>query len=154
MKSETLLAIVQVIRTLLLIFAAIGTIFSIIGFLRMFQKWNKPGILSVISFTRGWFKYSGLKARIFYALSDGIIVVLTPIFYYIKAYGAVEELVVRGYLFYLDKAMLAKTAFWVVAEVIRLLSSVHISANLCRKNNQGKAWIASWILLPKLSKIV
>lgn len=79
MKSETLFHIVQFIRTLLPIFAAIGTISSSIGFWRMFQKWNKPGVLSLVPFVRGWVfgKDSPKKARLLYAVSDGIIVVLT-----------------------------------------------------------------------------
>lgn len=143
MKSETLFHIVQFIRTLLPIFAAIGTISSAIGFWRMFQKWNKPGVLSLVPFVRGWVfgKDSPKKARLLYAVSDGIIVVLTPIFYYIRAYGDVQEYVIRGFTFYVDNAMLVVTAIWAVAEVIRFLSSVHLSANLCKKAGRGKGWI-------------
>ena len=156
MKSETLYTIVQVIRTLLPIFAAIGTITSIIGFWKMFQKWNKPGYLSLLPFARGWIfgKDSPQTSRFIYALSDGLIVVLTPIFYYIRAYGEVQEVTVMGHLFYVDKAMLIVTAIWAVCEVARFLSSVHISANLCKKNKRGKGWVASWVLMPKLSKII
>ena len=156
MKSETLFHIVQFIRTLLPIFAAIGTISSAVGFWRIFQKWHKPGILSLIPFVRGWIfgKDSGKTARTLYAVSDGMIVVLTPIFYYIRAYGEVQEYVIGRFVFYVDRAMLIVTAIWAVAEVIRFFSSVHISANLCKKNHRGKAWTFSWVLLPKLSKIV
>ena len=89
MKSETLFNIAQLIRTLLPIFAAIGTISSAVGFWRIFRKWHKPGILSLVPFARGWVfgKDSGRTARTLYAFSDGVIVVLTPIFYYIRAYG-------------------------------------------------------------------
>ena len=89
-----------------------------------------------------------------YALSDGTIVVLTPIFYYIRAFGNVREYTVGRFVFYVDTAMLIVTAIWAVAEAVRFLSSVHISANLCKKNNRGKLWTLSWVLLPKLSKIV
>ena len=156
MEAETMYEIVQVIRTLLPIFAAIGTISSIIGFWKIFQKWNKPGILSVVPFIRGWIfgKDSPQNPRLIYALSDGMIEVLTPIFYYIRAYGNVEKVIVRGFVFYVDKKMLIITAIWAVCEVARFLSSVHISANLCKKNKRGKAWIASWVLMPKISKII
>ena len=156
MKSEILFNIVQFIRTLLPIFAAIGTISSAVGFWRIFRKWNKPGILSLIPFARGWIfgKDSNKTARMLYALSDGTIVVLTPIFYYIRAFGNVREYTVGRFVFYVDTAMLIVTAIWAVAEAVRFLSSVHISANLCKKNNRGKLWTLSWVLLPKLSKIV
>ena len=156
MKSETLFNIAQLIRTLLPIFAAIGTISSAVGFWRIFRKWHKPGILSLVPFARGWVfgKDSGRTARTLYAISDGVIVVLTPIFYYIRAYGELREYVIGRFVFYVDRAMLIVTAIWAMAEIVRFLSSVHISANLCKKNNRGKAWIFSWILLPKLSKII
>lgn len=63
------------------------------------------------------------------------------IFYYIRAYGDVQEYVIRGFTFYVDNAMLVVTAIWAVAEVIRFLSSVHLSANLCKKAGRGKGWI-------------
>ena len=156
MQSETMLHIVQVIRTLLPMFAAIGTISSAVGFWRIFRKWNKPGILSLIPFARGWIfgKDSPRRSRTLYAGSDGMIVVLTPIFYYIRANGTLREFAVGRFVFYVDTAMLIVTAIWAVAEVIRFLSSVHISANLCRKNHRGRGWVASWILLPKLTKIL
>ena len=68
--------------------------------------------------------------------------------------GELREYVIGRFVFYVDRAMLIVTAIWAVAEIVRFLSSVHISANLCKKNNRGKAWIFSWILLPKLSKII
>ena len=155
-KSETLFNIVQFIRTLLPIFAAIGTISSAVGFWRMFRKWDKPGYLSLIPFIRGWIfgKDSGNIARFLYAFSDGMIVVLTPIFYYIRIYGEVQEYVVGEFVFYVDRAMLIITAIWAVMEAIRFFSSIHISANLVKKNNRGKGWIVSWVLLPDFSKIV
>ena len=156
MKSETMYQIVQVIRTLLPVFAAIGTVSSAVGFWRIFRKWNKPGIYSVIPFVRGWIfgKDSGNVPRALYACSDGIIVVLTPIFYYIRAYGQVKEYTVGRFVFYVDTAMLIVTCIWAVAEVVRFLSSVHISANLVKKNRKGKVWVVSWVLLPKITKII
>lgn len=156
MRSEILFNIVQFIRTLLPIFAAIGTISSAVGFWRIFKKWKKPGILSLVPFARGWIfgKDSGKIPRTLYALSDGMIVVLTPVFYYIRAFGEVKEYSIGRFVFYVDTAMLIVTAIWAVAEIVRFLSSVHISANLCKKNNRGKGWIFSWVLLPKFSKIV
>ena len=155
MESGMLFQIVQIVRTLLPLFATIGTISSIVGFWRIFQKWNKPGMLSLIPFARGWIfgKDSGKTARTLYALSDGMIAVLTPIFYYIRIHGDLQEYPVGRFVFYVDRAMLIVTAIWAVAEVIRFLSSVHISANLCRKNHMGKAWIFSWVLFPMFAKI-
>ena len=118
MKSETLYNIAQFIRNLLPIFAAIGTISSAIGFWKMFQKWNKPGILSLVPFVRGWIfgKDSKKSARIFYSLSDGIILVLTPIYYYIRAYGDLKEYTIGKFVIYLDTPMLIVTVIWAVAE--------------------------------------
>ena len=156
MNSETIYKIVQLIRTLLPTFAAIGTVSSAVGFWRIFRKWNEPGIYSLIPFARGWIfgRDSGKTARMIYAGSDGLIVVLTPIFYYIRANGELREYTVGRFVFYLDTAMLIVTAIWAVAEAVRFLSSVHISANLCRENHRGKAWVISWVFLPKFSKII
>ena len=149
MGSETMYQIAQVIRTLLPVFAAIGTVSSAVGFWRMFRKWGEPGVLSLVPFARGWIfgRDSGRVARLLYAASDGMIVVLTPIFYYIRAFGDLQEFVVGRFTFYVDAPMLVVTAIWAVAEAVRFLSSVHISANLCKKNGRGIAWIVSWILL-------
>ena len=156
MRTETFYEIAQVIRTLLPVFAAIGTVSSAVGFWRIFSKWNVPGILSLVPFARGWVfgKDSPHTARGLYAFSDGMIVVLTPIFYYIRAYGKLSEYRIGGFVFYVDRAMLIVTAIWAVCEVVRFLSSVHIAANLCKKNNRGKGWVVSWVLLPKISKIL
>lgn len=156
MTSETMYNIVQFVRTLMPIFAAIGTVTSVIGFWKMFRKWGKPGVLSLLPFIRGWIfgKDSANTPRLIYAAADGMIVTLTPIFYYIRAYGDLQEYVVGGYTFYVDKAMLIVTAIWAVAEIARFFSSVHISANLCKKNRKGKGWTISWVLMPKLSKIL
>ena len=156
MNSETLYQIVQTIRTLLPVFAAIGTISSAVGFWKIFNKWGKPGVLSLLPFARGWIfgKDSETIPRSLYAISDGLIVVLTPIFYYIRANGKVEEVMIAGHLFYIDKAMLVVTVVWAICEGIRFLSSVHISANLCKKNERGKGWTISWVLMPKISKII
>ena len=156
MNSQIMYDIVQVIRTLMPIFAAIGTVSSAVGLWRMFKKWNTPGLFSLIPFVRGWVfgRDSGRVPRLLYAVSDGIIVVLTPIFYYIRAYGDVTEYVFHGFTFYVDTPMLIVTAIWAVCEVVRFMSSVHISANLCKKNNRGKGWIISWVLMPQISKIL
>ena len=156
MKSETMYQIVQVIRTLLPIFAAIGTISSAVGFWRIFKKWGKPGYLSLIPFVRGWIfgKDSPNIPRFLYSFSDGMIVVLTPIFYYIRAFGEVQEYTVGSFVFYVDHAMIIVMAIWAVMEIVRFVSSVHISANLVEKNNQKKGWVISWVLLPKITKII
>ena len=156
MNTETLYNIANIIRSLMPVFAAIGTVSSAVGFWRIFQKWHKPGILSIIPFARGWIfgKDSGRTARMLYAGSDGMILTLTPIFYYIRANGQLQEYNFHGFTFYMDKPMLIVTSIWAVAEVVRFLSSVHISANLCKKNNKGKVWVFSWVFLPKFSKIV
>ena len=67
---------------------------------------------SLLSFIRGWIfeKDSANTPRLIYAAADGMIVTLTPIFYYIWAYGDLQEYVVGGYTFYVDKAMLIVTA--------------------------------------------
>ena len=156
MNSQTIYNLVQLIRNLLPVFAAIGTISSAIGFWRIFQKWRAPGILSLVPFARGWVfgRDSGRTARFLYAFSDGLIFVLTPIFFYIRANGALREYTVWRFTFYVDTPMLIVTAIWAAAEVARFLSSVHITANLCKKNHRGKIWVASWILLPKLTKVL
>ena len=156
MNHEFMYHIAQVIRTLMPIFAAIGTVSSIIGLWRIFVKWNRPGILSVVPFARGWIfgKDSETKPRLIYSISDGVIMVLTPIFYWIRATGVLTEMKIGNFTFYVDKSMVVITIFWAVAEILRFLSSVHISAKLVRKNHQKKGWILSWILLPKLSKII
>ena len=56
--------------------------------------------------------------------------------------------------FYVDRSMIIITVVWAIAEIMRFCSSVHISANLVKKNGQKKRWILSWIFLPKFSKIV
>ena len=104
MTSETMYNIVQFVRTLMPIFAAIGTVTSVIGFWKMFRKWGKPGVLSLLPFVRGWIfgKDSANTPRLIYAAADGIIVTLTPIFYYIRAYGDLQEYAVGGFTFYVD----------------------------------------------------
>ena len=156
MKSELFYNITQLIRTLLPVFAAIGTITSAVGFWRIFNKWRINGIYSLIPFVRGWIfgKDSKIIPRIFYAVSDGIIVVLTPIFYYLRVYGNIEEYTIGKFVIYVDRAMLIVIIIWVLVELIRFFSSIHIAANLCKKNNRGKGWIFSWVLIPQFTKIV
>ena len=156
MNSQIMYNIVQVIRTLLPVFAAIGTISSAVGFWRMFRKWDTPGWFSLIPFLRGWVfgRDSSRLPRLLYAISDGMIVVLTPIFYYIRAYGDVTEYVFHGFTLYVDTPMLIVTAIWAVCEVVRFLSSVHITTKLCKKNDRGIGWVFTWILLPQVSKIL
>ena len=156
MSRETMYGIVQFIRTLLPVFAGIGTVSSVVGFWRMFRKWDKPGYLSLLPFARGYIfgKDSNMIPRLIYALSDGMILVMTPIFYYIRIYGKVEEVMIGNHVFFIDRAMIIITVFWAIFEVARFFSSVHVSTSLCRKNHRGKGWIVSWILMPKISKIV
>lgn len=155
-NSERMYAIAQFIRTLMPIMAAIGTVSSAIGLWRMFNKWHKPGILSLIPFARGWIfgRDSDIKPRLIYSISDGVILVLTPIFYWIRATGTLTEAHIWKFTFYVDRSMIIITVFWAIAEIMRFYSSVHISANLVKKNKQKKRWVLSWIFLPKFSKVV
>ena len=50
--------------------------------------------------------------------------------------------------------MMIITVIWAIAEIVKFLSSVHISANLCKKNNKGKGWVAVWIIFSKIAKII
>ena len=154
--SDTMYTIAQIIRTAMPIMAAIGTISSIVGFWRMFTKWGRPGYLSLLPFVRGWIfgKDSEKKPRLVYSISDGSIMVMTPIFYWIRAHGAVTPVTFHGFTFYVDKPMIIITVIWAIAEIARFSSSVFISANLVKKNNQKKGWILSWILFPKYTKII
>ena len=157
MDSDLFFRFAEIIRSLLPVFAAIGTVSSIVGFWKIFNKWGKPGYLSLLPFARGWIfgKDSPETARTIYAFSDGFIVVLTPIFYYLRANSASEPLFeFHGYTIYGDKPMMIITVIWAIAEIVKFLSSVHISANLCKKNNKGKRWIATWIVFPKIAKII
>ena len=156
MNAETMYKIAQVIRTLLPIFAAIGTVTSAVGFWKIFRKWGRPGWYSLLPFVRGWVfgKDSPKTARLLYAVSDGIIVVLTPIFYYIRATGELQAVSAHGFTFYIDRAMLFITVIWAIAEAVRFLSSIHISSNLVKKNDRGKGWAAFWVLFPKYAKII
>ena len=149
-------AIAQFIRTLMPIMAGIGTVSSVIGLWRIFSKWHQPGILSLLPFARGWVfgRDSERKPRLIYSISDGVILVLTPIFYWIRAHGELTEAHIGSFTFYVDRSMIIITVFWAIAEIMRFCSSVHISANLVKKNGQKKKWVLSWIFLPKLSKIV
>ena len=51
---DIIYVVTELIRTLIPIFGAVGTITSIIGFWRIFKKWNIPGIYSLIPFVRSW----------------------------------------------------------------------------------------------------
>jgi len=155
-NAERMYAIAQFIRTLMPIMAGIGTVSSVIGLWRMFNKWHQPGILSLLPFARGWIfgRDSERKPRLVYSISDGVILVLTPIFYWIRATGTLTETHIGNFTFYVDRSMIIITVIWAMAEIMRFCSSVHISANLVKKNGQKKRWVLSWIFLPKLSKIV
>ena len=146
----------QLLRTLLPVMAAIGTISSVAGLWRMFVKWGRPGALSLVPFARGWIfgKDSNALPRAVYSISDGAIMALTPIFYYIRAFGDLAAVTVGGFTFYVDGPMLAVTAIWAVAELVRFGTSVHVSSNLVKKHGQKKRWVLSWVLLPQLSQIV
>ena len=156
LNTERMYAIAQFIRTLMPIMAGIGTVSSVIGLWRMFNKWHQPGILSLLPFARGWVfgRDSEWKPRLIYSISDGVILVLTPIFYWIRAHGELTEANIGSFTFYVDRSMIIITVIWAIAEIVRFCSSVHISANLVKKNGQKKRWVLSWIFLPKLSKIV
>ena len=155
-STERMYVIAQFIRTLMPIMAGIGTVSSVIGLWRMFVKWHQPGVLSLLPFARGWIfgRDSDTKPRLVYSLSDGVILVLTPIFYWIRANGELTEAHFGSFTFYVDRSMIIITVIWAIAEIMRFCSSVHISANLVKKSGQKKRWILSWIFLPKLSKIV
>lgn len=155
-NTERMYTITQFIRTLMPIMAGIGTVSSVIGLWRMFVKWDQPGFLSLLPFARGWVfgRDSERKPRLIYSISDGVILVLTPIFYWIRATGTLTEAHIGSFKFYVDRSMIIITVFWAIAEIMRFFSSVHISANLVKKNGQKKRWVLSWIFLPKLSKIV
>lgn len=156
LNTEVMYNIAQFIRTLMPIMAAIGTISSIVGLWRIFVKWGKPGILSILPFARGWIfgKDSDRRPRLIYSFSDGMIMILTPIFYWIRACGELTPISVYGFTFYVDKSMVIITVIWAIAEILRFSSSVYISANLVKKSRQKKGWVLSWIFLPKLSKII
>ena len=155
-NSERMYAISQFIRTLMPIMAGIGTISSVVGLWKMFIRWHKPGVLSLLPFARGWIfgRDSATKPRIVYSVSDGVILVLTPIFYWIRANGVLTEAHIGNFTFYVDRSMIIITVIWAIAEILRFFSSLHIYANLVKKNGQKKRWILSWIFLPKFSKIV
>ncbi len=155
-NTERMYAIAQIVRTLMPIMAAIGTVTSVIGLWKIFRKWNQPGFLSLIPFARGWIfgRDSNKRPRLLYSISDGVILLLTPIFYWIRATGTLTEAHIGGFTFYVDRSMIIITVIWAIAEVTRFGSSVYISANLVKKNGQKKRWILSWVLLPKLSRIV
>ena len=155
-SSERMYAIAQFIRTLMPVMAGIGTVSSVIGLWRIFSKWHQPGILSLLPFARGWVfgRDSERIPRLIYSISDGVILVLTPIFYWIRAHGELTEAHAGSFTFYVDRSMIIITVFWAIAEIMRFCSSVHISENLVKKNGQKKRWVLSWIFLPKLSKIV
>lgn len=155
-NTERMYTITQFIRTLMPIMAGIGTVSSVIGLWRMFVKWDQPGFLSLLPFARGWVfgRDSERKPRLIYSISDGLILVLTPIFYWIRATGTLTEAHIGSFIFYVDRSMIIITVFWAIADIMRFFSSVHISANLVKKNGQKKRWVLSWIFFPKLSKIV
>ena len=155
-NSNVMLNITQFFRTITPILAAIGTISSTVGFWRIFQKWNKPGIYSIIPFIRGWIfsKDSSYITRMLYSFSDGFIVVLTPIFYWIRIYGNIEEVVIKDFTFYIDRAMIIVVVLWAIAEIVKFISYTIVAKNLCIKNNKKKRWIFSWIFLPKFTKII
>ncbi len=156
LNSERMYLIAQMIRTLLPIMAGIGTVSSVIGSWSMFVKWHKPGYLSLLPFARGWVfaKDSALTPRLMYSISDGIILVLTPIFYWIRANVQLTEMTVGNFTFYVDRPMIIITVIWAIMEVMRFGSSIFISANLVKKSGQKKRWVLSWVLFPKFSKIV
>ena len=156
MSPDTMYYIAQILRTAMPICAGIGTITSAAGLWQMFHKWGKPGWLSLVPFVRGWIfsKDSSTFMRAVYAISDGIILALTPLFYYIRANGVVQEYQVRGFTFYMDRSMLIITIIWAIAEFVRFLSSVDVSSNLCKKNDQGILWVICWVAFPWLPKIL
>ena len=155
-NSDIMLTITQVLRTITPFLAAIGTISSTVGFWRIFQKWNKPGIYSMIPFVRGWIfsKDSSFITRALYSFADGFIVVLTPIFYWIRINGKVEEVIIKDFTFYIDRTMLTVVVIWAIAEVVKFISYAITAKNLCIKNNKKKRWIFSWIFLPKITKVI
>ena len=148
--------ITELIRTALPIFAAIGTISSIIGFWRIFKKLNVPGIFSLIPFVRSFIfsKDSNFWVKLFYSLSDGFIMILTPIFYYIRAYGNLRPVEIYGITFYLDTAMLIVVIIWAILEVIRFITHAMVTNKIVIKNNQKKIWVLAWIFIPKITKII
>ena len=153
---NVILEITELIRTAIPIFAAIGTITSIIGFWRIFKKWNVPGILSLIPFVRSWIfsKDSNFWIKLFYSLSDGFIMILTPIFYYIRAYGELKPVKIYGITFYLDTPMLIVVIIWAILEIIKFISYALVTNKIVIKNNQKKIWVLAWILIPKITKII
>ena len=138
------------------ILAGIGTVSSIIGLARIFNKWHQPWFLSMLPFARGWIfaKDSKTEIRLIYSIFDGLILIMTPIFYWIRATVQLTEVQIGSFIIYVDRPMIILTIFWAIAEIMRFYSSVHISANLVKKNGQKKKWILSWIFLPQISKIV
>ena len=154
--ADVMHGLAQLLRTLLPVMAAIGTISSVAGLWRMFVKWGRPGALSLVPFARGWIfgKDSNALPRAVYSISDGAIMALTPIFYYIRAFGDLAAVTVGGFTFYVDGPMLAVAAIWAVAELLRFGTSVCVSSNLVNKHRQKKRWVLSWVLLPQLTQIV
>lgn len=153
---DIVLVITELIRTAIPIFAAIGTIGSIIGFWRIFKKWNIPGALSLVPFVRSWkfSKDSNFWIKLSYSLSDGFIMILTPIFYYIRAFGKLKPVVIHGITFYLDTPMLIVVIIWAILEVIKFVSYALVTNTIVIKNNQKKIWVLAWIIAPKLTKII
>ena len=76
---------INLVWEIILYLVALFTLTSIIGLRKMFNKWHKSGLLSLVSFTRGWIfsKDSKLAIRLIYSISDGIILILTPIYYWL-----------------------------------------------------------------------
>ena len=157
MNSENLFYIIaELFRNLMPYMAALGTLSSIVGFWRMFRKWNRPGYLSLLPFARGYIfgKDSSRGMRLLYSISDGMIMLLTPVFYYVRAKGGLTPVEFFGFTVYVDASMIAIVIVWAILEVTKFLSSVNVSTNLCKKNNRGKLWIVSWVLMPQISKIL
>ena len=154
--NDLLYELAELLRSLMPLMAAIGTVSSIIGLWKMFTKWGYSGALSLLPFTRGWVfaKDSGFAARATYSISDGTIMVLTPIFYAIRMFGQLTPVDVAGFTFYVDTPMLVVTAIWAVAEVARFTSKVPVTVSLVDKSGQKRRWVLSWMVFPKISQVL
>ncbi len=154
--NDLLYELAQLLRSLMPLMAAIGTASSIVGLWKMFTKWGYSGALSLLPFIRGWIfaKDSSTAARATYSISDGTILVLTPIFYGIRMFGHLTPVAVGRFTFYLDTPMLIVTAIWAVAEVARFASKVPVTVSLVEKSGQKKRWVLSWMVFPKISQII
>ena len=156
MHSVNMIKLIDLVRILLPYFTALCTIFATVGFWRMFRKWNQPGYLSLLPFARGWIfaRDSRKTPRLVYTISDGIVLLMTPAFYYFSATGRTAAHRFLGYTIYMDSSLLVLTVIWCILQACVFVSSIFVSRRLCEVNETNKFWMICWILVPNLTKII